>query len=349
MPAMPAMPAEMGSRERNSQPFIIAIFLRLLQAILWTVLITGLVLLLAWLFPKQISSIQKTAVGEPALSFATGLIVSLAALLLGGLLFVTLCLAPFSLLLWALLAVVTLVGWTVISVWLGDQVEKALVRQPGLHLHSAIPLTLGALLLTGATFFAWSLLPCLGLVAAVLIGSTGTGAVLVHLARRANLTGSTTARTDAASMEPSTVAVSYPGQTTPQPAATVDTVAASPDTVEATATGLTEAAEIPAESPAVTLATDPTADFVTGEELGLTDAERAELRQGAGIAQEADNFLRIQGIGPTLNQALADAGITTYAQLASLGVDELAAILGWPPERVVRDRLREQASELATQ
>ena len=34
------------------------------------------------------------------------------------------------------------------------------------------------------TAFAWVIFPCLGFIIALLIGSTGTGAVVVHVARR---------------------------------------------------------------------------------------------------------------------------------------------------------------------
>src|SRR5690606_16211570 len=149
--------------------------------------------------------------------------------------------------------------------------------------------------LTGTTFFAWSVLPCLGLVVAVLLGATGIGAVLVHLARRTNLTGG--ASTGPSSGGPSTpptaptpppsgAAEPGPGQSTaPTTDAELDlntvtvteeTPAAPPETteeVEVEATGLAEpSVDEPPEAPP---AAD--SDFVTGEELGLSDAERAQL------------------------------------------------------------------------
>lgn len=60
-----------------------------------------------------------------------------------------------------------------------------------------------------------------------------------------------------------------------------------------------------------------------------------------------DDFLPINGIGAAFNTRLHNAGITTYEQLARLSVQEIAAILDIDPERIIRDRWREQATELA--
>ena len=62
---------------------------------------------------------------------------------------------------------------------------------------------------------------------------------------------------------------------------------------------------------------------------------------------QPDDFRRIAGIGAVFQQRLYDAGITTYAALAGRSPEELAQILRWPVERVARDRLIEQAAELA--
>jgi predicted flap endonuclease-1-like 5' DNA nuclease len=378
-PAIPQIERLTNQARPVERPFIVTFFLRLLQAVLWTILITGLVLLLVWLFPRQINEFKETAARESALSFATGLIISLAALLLGGLFALTLCLIPFSLLLWGLLAIVAIIGWAVIASYLGELIEQAIARQAQQSMHPLIPVSLGALLLTGTTFFAWSLVPCLGLIAAVLIGSTGVGAVLVHLARRSNLSGGvggfslggpstppkeptpptspsgnkwtpvmpdeedelgTAPTSDIESAPPSAAVHVAPVEPTSEPTPEIDEA-------EMDATGLP-----PSEAEAEAAHEDSSeadSGFVTGEELGLSDAERDALRSGTGLESRPDDFLRIRGIGPTFNQRLKEAGVTSYAQMANLSTEELAQILGWPPERVVRDQLREQAAELASQ
>lgn len=334
--------------ERESRPWILAFMIRLLQAILWTLLVTGLIVLLAWLFPKPLREIRQTGTDEPALSFAVGLVVALATLMVGGLLFITVCLIPFSLLLWGLLAIVALVGWAVIAQWLGERIQESMGQRVGAQLHSLVPVTLGALVLTGVTFFAWSLVPCLGLIVAVLFGSTGLGAVLVYLARRSNFTGGSWSGGSrgggpaAPSTPPSGAAVVV----APVTPAAEPTEAPAPSTVETEATGIVPEEQTP--TPAKTSAAEESG-FVTGEQLGLSDEERRQLREGAGMAAEPDDFLKIRGIGPAFNSKLQAAGVTTYRQLAAMSPEEIAAIVGWAPERVIRDQLREQAADLAEQ
>jgi predicted flap endonuclease-1-like 5' DNA nuclease len=60
-----------------------------------------------------------------------------------------------------------------------------------------------------------------------------------------------------------------------------------------------------------------------------------------------DDFTRIVGIGPTFNQRLQAAGVRTFAELADKSPEEIAAVIGWSKERVVRDQIVEQARKLA--
>ena len=61
-----------------------------------------------------------------------------------------------------------------------------------------------------------------------------------------------------------------------------------------------------------------------------------------------DDLTRIDGIGPVFSQRLNAAGVRTFAQLAALTPDQIADIIGWPAERVVRSRIIEQAAENAS-
>ncbi len=75
-------------------------------------------------------------------------------------------------------------------------------------------------------------------------------------------------------------------------------------------------------------------DYVTAEEVNL------EQTQG-------DDFTRIRGVGPAFARRLKDAGVNTFAALAALSPEQVAEIIGWPAERVVRTELIEQAAQLA--
>lgn len=285
---------------------------RLVQAVLWTLLITGLVALIVWLAPGQVRRISHTVEEEPALSFAVGLVVSLVVTFLSMGLFITICLAPAGFLLSGLLVIVALLGWASTNQLLGERLlalssNGAVGRIPTLAFVS-----LTALLLTGMTFFAWALLACLGFVVGLLLVAPGVGGVLVNLARRSGRGGS--APTPPAA--PVAPAATYPGEEAGS--------GSQPDSQSG-------------ES-----------GIVSGDALGLTDAERVALQAGAGItpAPPAD-FTRLKGVGPTFDRRLKEAGITTFAALAAASPEALSAILGWPPERIIRDELIEQAAQLA--
>lgn len=290
---------------------------RLAQAVLWTLLITGLVLLIVWLLPKQVEEITRTAETETGLSFATGALVALGAGLVSAILMITICLSLLAFPLLALLALVVLFGWAVTSNWLGRRLDAFIQSQTNLSWHPLLSVAISALFITGVTSFAWAIVACLGFLIALLIGSTGTGAVLVHLAR-------TSGRGPA---------VLTAGPDAPQPGSPQPPTDGDPTP--------------PQSGPRL----------YTGPELGLTQEEEEQLQRGADILQpddppppaERDDFTRIQGIGPTFASRLHDAGILTFAQLAGLEVEEIAEIIGWSPARVERDELREQAAALAEQ
>jgi len=60
----------------------------------------------------------------------------------------------------------------------------------------------------------------------------------------------------------------------------------------------------------------------------------------------ADDLTRIDGIGPVFAQRLNAAGIRTFAQLAALTPEQVADIIGWPAERVIRSQIIGQARAL---
>jgi predicted flap endonuclease-1-like 5' DNA nuclease len=67
-------------------------------------------------------------------------------------------------------------------------------------------------------------------------------------------------------------------------------------------------------------------------------------------AGEADNLLRLKGVGPKLNALLIELGVTRYSQIAAWGDADIAAIdakLGSFKGRPVRDQWVDQAKYLA--
>ncbi len=292
-----------AARANRGTSWILVLLGRLVQAFLWTLLITGLVLLVAWLLPTQVERISRTAEKETALSFAAGAITLMGSALLAALLTLTICFALLALPLLALLALVILCGWTVTCHLLGRRLDAFLANQTRLSWNPLVSVALCSLLLTGVTMFAWAIFVCLGFFVAVLIGSTGAGAVIVHFARSSGRfsNGSLLGEGDGGNRPPAGTA--GPDIVSPPPAV---------ESIEA----------------------------------------KEEAAQPSGPPQEPhvpgapDDFSRLGGIGPTYAQRLREAGVTSFAQLAVMDVERLAAVLGWSISRVEGSRLRERASEL---
>ena len=292
-----------AARANRGTSWILVLLGRLVQAFLWTLLITGLVLLVAWLLPTQVERISRTAEKETALSFAAGAITLMGSALLAALLTLTICFALLALPLLALLALVILCGWTVTCHLLGRRLDAFLANQTRLSWNPLVSVALCSLLLTGVTMFAWAIFVCLGFFVAVLIGSTGAGAVIVHFARSSGRfsNGSLLGEGDGGNRPPAGTA--GPDIVSPPPA--VESIEAIEDAAQPSG---------PPQEPPV---------------------------PGA-----PDDFSRLGGIGPTYAQRLREAGVTSFAQLAVMDVERLAAVLGWSISRVERSRLRERASEL---
>ncbi len=290
-----------AARANRGPSWILVLLGRLVQAFLWTLLITGLVLLVAWLLPTQVERISRTAEKETALSFAAGAITLMGSALLAALLTLTICFALLAMPLLALLALVILCGWTVTCHLLGRRLDAFLAKQTRLSWNPLVSVAFCSLLLTGVTMFAWAIFVCLGFFIAVLIGSTGAGAVIVHFARSSGRfpSDSFLGNGDDGNGPPAEPAV--PDVASPPPAVEAADQAAQPS-------------RPPHEPP------------------------------GPG---NPDEFSRLEGIGPTYAQRLRQSGVTSFAQLAEMDVERLAAALGWSASRVERSQLRERASELA--
>jgi len=322
----------------SSQASWFLVFLgKLVRAFLWTLLITGLVLLFAWLLPKQVKAISGTAEKETALSFATGAIGIMGSGLLAAILTITICFALLALPLLALLALVLLCGWTVTCYWLGRRLDELVAGPGSSSWNPLISVGISSLVVTGVTAFAWVIFPCLGFIVALLVGSTGTGAVIVHVARGSGRlpNGVLGGRQD--DPGPDGEEASQGG---------ISASESTADTAEAPATELPVLLADASESPKreVTESSPPPSSPAGGRE------EHTDITPEARpVDSVPDDLTRIVGIGPTYAERLQDAGISTFSQIAALDAEEIAAVLGCPAARVERERLREQARELAGQ
>ena len=249
--------------------------------------------------------------------------------LLAAILTITICFALLALPLLALLTLVLLCGWTVTCCWLGSRLDEFLARQSTLSWNPLVSIALSSLLVTGVTTFAWALFACLGFFVALLIGSTGTGAVIVHLARRSGRLPNGAPPAGRDSPEPEEGLAHQA-----EPAVDADSIPASDTVLVANEPPLEERADTKEElEPPVT--EEPPPPRMPHED--------------APLPNEGDDLTRLGGIGPSLAQQLRDAGVTTFAQLAALDSEQIADVLGrsWSASRVEREQLRERAAERA--
>ena len=335
--ALAAVEEARSQAASNRTPWFLVFLGKLVQAFLWTLLITGLVLLFGWLLPKQVRAVSKTAEKEPALSFATGAITVMGSAILVAILTITICFALLALPILALLALVILCGWTVTCYFLGRRLDELLAGQDRLSWNPLISVGLSSLVITGVTTFAWAIFPCLGFFIALLIGSTGTGAVIVHVARRSGRLSN---------------GVPTDGSDVPEPQGDFSATG-SAEASDAAADGPIEDMPGPAGSPAEKEEMSDEDATVSEEGPGPPTAQAQEdsdsLPADAASQDPPDDLTRIMGIGSVFSERLQEAGITTFSQLAALDAQQIAQTLGCPASRVQRERLREQAQELAGQ
>lgn len=165
---------------------VVAGFLRLFRAALFSLIVAVIGLLVVLFLPEHARVIGNTITGAPPASFGVGLLTMIVGVALIAVLIVTICLAPLGLLLALPLALATLLGWAVTGYVLGQRLMPLL--KPGATPVPHITALVGVLVLTGVQQGLTVLgdLPCLGfffwlLGAAIwLVGtSLGLGAVVL--------------------------------------------------------------------------------------------------------------------------------------------------------------------------
>ena len=183
-PAAPAMPA-VDTAIQRSQDWSSALF-GLLGRLFLAAFGSSLIVLLAGLVfyarPTLVQPIEQTLHEQRPLSFAVGLIVNLVLVVLTVLLVATLCLAPVGFAVGLLFAAINLVGWSALSLTVGDW----LLRRAKLENQPLVALIVGAFVMTGLLAFGWALggwFRPLAYIITLLVTSFGSGAVIVYWLR----------------------------------------------------------------------------------------------------------------------------------------------------------------------
>lgn len=330
-PAAPEAPATperpFAPRPQQAERGIIGSLVGFILRLIGAAIFTGVVGVLAWLLyttrPDIVRKVRVAAEEQLALSFAVGAIVNVGLLFLTMVFIFTLCLAPVGFVTGLLLLALNIVGWSAISLWVGERLSAyaKTSAQPVAYL------VLGVLATAGLVSLLWALgcwRTCIFLIG-LLASSPGVGALIVPWLRRGTSNGGSTVATYPAST------ASAPTETpVVTPAPTAD-VTSSPVQAESAATILTPGNE-------TTTAPDPGTVIVTPATVDDFQAPPTPV-----------DFTRINGIGPVFDTKLKDAGVQTFAQLAAMTPEAVAEIIGWSPERVINDDILGQARILAEQ
>lgn len=333
--------------------------LRMLGAALLTVIVAVLAWLLYTVQPDLVRKVRRTAEEQPALSFAVGAIVNVGLLFVTFIFFVTVCLIPLGMATGLLLVLLNLVGWSAISLWVGERLSQY-------GRSSAQPVTymiLGILVTAGAVGILWAFgcwRTCVALII-LLISAPGVGALLIPWLKLGSQYGPR--RTPPTPGAPSAPVSPTAPMAPPAPVEPV-TPTASTETIHPAASS---EAVTPSE-PAVSTPTEPTPPAPPVDEQRLSEItglyEAAPVEEQPSAAPVASDweagttptesvseiepvdFTRIKGIGPTFDSRLKAAGVRTFGQLAMMTPEAIAAIIGWSPELVISDDVIGQARAL---
>lgn len=351
-------PAEV---QRPARPGFFGTLFGFMLRMLGAALLTVIVAVLAWLLynvqPDLVRKVRRAAEEQLALSFAVGAIVNVGLLFVTFIFFVTVCLIPLGLATGLGLVLLNLVGWSAMSLWIGERLSRYGRNQ-------AQPVTymiLGVLVTAGAVGILWALgcwRTCVMLII-LLISAPGVGALLIPWLKLGPQYG-------AQRNPPTPSAPNAPVRPTAPivPPASVEPVTpmASTETLRPTPNSEVVA---PSEPPVSTPPAPPVDEQRLSEITGLYEPAPAEESPStppvasdlaAGMTPvvpiskvEPVDFTRIKGIGPTFDRRLKDAGIRTFGQLAMMTPEAIAAIIGWSPELVSSDDVIGQARALAEQ
>ena len=146
----------------------------ILWFILRTLLVAALAILVVLFWPKPVERAGSAAVSQPLIAGGLGCLTFIVAPILIVLMAITICLIPLSFLLGVALAVAVVFGWIAIGVEVGRRMVEAFDWE----IHPAASAGIGTLTV-GFVVGGIGLVPCIGWLAPLLVGSAGLGAVIL--------------------------------------------------------------------------------------------------------------------------------------------------------------------------
>lgn len=155
--------------------FLTALFWQGLRTVLEALLMAGLAGVLVLLWPKGAARVGQAAIGAPLSSLGMGLLTLIAAVVLGVVLVLTLCLSPIGVAILLALVVASLLGRLALGILIGERLFGALTTRTVAPFWVAAA---GTGLLT-LLLRLLDLIPCAGWAIGLLVTSVGLGAVVL--------------------------------------------------------------------------------------------------------------------------------------------------------------------------
>lgn len=150
---------------------------RAFRALATVVLVTIVGVLVAIFLPQSLERVGQAVLTVPAHSWLVGFLTAILSALIGAVLIATLCLAPFSGVLWLATLIASVFGWIAISLIIG---LKVLERFQMENVTPVMGVIAGGVILSLVTATLWIVAgSCLGWPFVTLIGSFGLGAVVL--------------------------------------------------------------------------------------------------------------------------------------------------------------------------
>ena len=161
--------------EPGSPQWFVANLFRLIGSIVGAfftaLVVAAIAAVLAAVWPEPLQRVAETARKVPVPGFLVGLVVTIAVIVLGMLLIITLCLSPFGLLLLFGLVAAGLMGWSALGMIVGRHLWDAL-NQP--RNSDVLPAAVGTFVIS-----LLAAVPCVGFLFGLVVGTVGLGAVIL--------------------------------------------------------------------------------------------------------------------------------------------------------------------------
>lgn len=303
-------------RGRGIFGVIVGILGAIFTTLVWSLVVGGVVLVR----PDFIQSIKRRMKSELALCFATGVATNLGLFFLSIVAAITVIGLLAAIPIWILLPLLNLAGAVVAVAVLGDKLLTRFHIDASQTLRYPLRVAIGVAMIAGPLALLWSMGGCfsfIGFLGYLALSTIGTGAIILPWVRR------------------------FFGDDFMQRNQNNAYTEEQKPSYDATADDYEDGESEDGESE-----NSGAEDEINVQDINI-NTPPADTEEP--VADSADDLTKIRGVGAVFATRLQEAGVTSYAQLAALSIEEVGEIFGWPADRVERDDIIGQAKAMANQ